>query len=59
MEKVPRIVTESYAEVHIDFLLEDDGMEDDGNHTSGEGCRLLHPRQVNSKKLRHMNTLLL
>ena len=32
-EKVPLIVTGSYAEVQIDVLLEYDGMEDDMNPT--------------------------
>ena len=44
MEKVPLIVTGSDAEVHIDVLLEDDDMEDDGNPTGGGGARLLRPR---------------
>ena len=45
-------------EVHIDVLLEDDGMEDDGNINSGGGACLLRPRRVDSEQLRHMNTLL-
>ena len=39
-------------------MLEDDGMEDDGNPTGGGGACLLHPRRVDSEKLRYMNTLL-
>ena len=58
VEKVPLIVTGSDAEVHIDVLLEDDGIEDDRNPTGGGGTRLLRPRQVDSEQLRHMKTLL-
>ena len=58
VENVPLIVNGSYVEVHIDVLLEDDGMEDDRNTTGGGGARLLRPRQIDSKKLRYMNTLL-
>ena len=50
MEKVPLIVTRSYAEVHIDVLLEDDGMEDYRNLTVGGGACLLRPRRVDSEK---------
>ena len=56
--KVPLIVTGSDDEVHIDVLLEDYGMEDDGNLTGGDGDRLLRPYQVDRKKLIHMSTLL-
>ena len=43
VEKFPLINTGSDAEVHIDVLLEDDGMEDDGNLTGGGGARLSRP----------------
>ena len=41
---VPLIVTGSDAEVHIDVLLEDDGMEYDGNPNGRGGDCLLRPR---------------
>ena len=58
MKKATLIVTGSDAEVHIDVLLEDYGMEDDGNLTGEDGDRLLRPYQVDRKKLIHMSTLL-
>ena len=58
VEKVPLIVTGSYAEVHIDVFLEDYGMEDDGNLTVGVGDCILRPRRVDSKQFINMNTLL-
>ena len=39
-------------------MLEDDGMEDDGNTTDGGGARLSRTRRVDSEQLIHMNTLL-
>ena len=48
MGKVPLIVTGSDAEVHIDVLLEDYGMEDDGNPNGRGGARLSRPRRVDS-----------
>ena len=48
VEKVPLIVTGSDDEVHIDVLLEDDGMEDDRDLTGGGGARLSRPRRVDS-----------
>ena len=44
MEKAPLIVNGSDAEVHIDVLIEDDGMEDDRNPTGGGGACLSRPR---------------
>ena len=52
------IVTGSYAESHIDVLLEDDDMEDDRKPTSRGGARLLRPCRFDSHKLKHMFTLL-
>ena len=51
VEKVLLIVTGSYAEVHIDVLLEDYGMEDDGNLTGRGDVRLLRPHRVDSEQL--------
>ena len=58
VEKVPLIVTRSDVEVRIYVLIEDDSMEDDGNLNGGGGARILCPHRVDSKQLRHMNTLL-
>ena len=58
MEKSTLIVTGSDSEVHIDVLLEDYGMEDDGNLTVGVGDCILLPRRVDSKQFINMNTLL-
>ena len=57
-EKVPLIVTGSDAEVHIDVLLGNYGIEDAGNPTGGGGACLSRLRQVDSEQLIHMNTLL-
>ena len=58
MKKATLTVTGSDAEVHIDVLLEDYGMEDDGNLTGGGGARLSRPHRVDRNKLIQMNTLL-
>ena len=58
MKKATLIVDGSYVEVHIDVLLEDDGMEDEGNLTGKVDVRLFRLHQVDSKKLIHMSTLL-
>ena len=58
VENTPLIVTVSDAKFHIDVLLEDYGMEDDGNRTGGGGARLSRPHRVDSEQLRHINTLL-
>ena len=44
VEKFPLIVNGSDVEVHIDVLIEDDGIEDDKNYTDGGGAHLLRPR---------------
>ena len=51
VEKSTLIVTGSDSEVHIDVLLEDYGMEDDGNLTGRGDVRLLRPHRVDSKQL--------
>ena len=58
MEKATLIVTGSYAEVQIDVLLEEDGIEDDGNLTGRGGDCLLRPCRVDINKLIKMNTIL-
>ena len=52
------IVTGSYAEVQIDVLLEEDGIEDDGNLPGRGGDCLLRLCRVDSKQLIKMNNLL-
>ena len=44
--------------VHIDVLIEDDDMEDDGNPTGEGSVCILRPCRVDSKESIHMNNLI-